>query len=116
MDGGKHEIQMHRILMEGRIHWRVPGISLPLAPPDKAWASIARRSSKPRSGPLDTGFASSRWTPLNRQLDLIELYKGLGYRHIDGAQWTGKVYRGVMLSKSLPEEANQPSFSAGYSR
>ena len=47
---------------------------------------------------------------------LIELYKGLGYRHVDWVQWTGKVYRSVVLSKSLREKASRSSFSASHSR
>jgi GNAT superfamily N-acetyltransferase len=32
---------------------------------------------------------------------LVALYTGLGYRHVDIVQWPGKVYRSVVLSKTL---------------
>ncbi|MCE9620046.1 MAG: GNAT family N-acetyltransferase [Planctomycetes bacterium] len=32
---------------------------------------------------------------------LIELYTRLGYRHVGHVQWSGKVYRSVILSKAL---------------
>ena len=32
---------------------------------------------------------------------LIELYAKLGYRQVGSVQWTGKVYRSVVLSKRL---------------
>ena len=32
---------------------------------------------------------------------LITLYAGLGYKHVEFVQWSGKVYRSVVLSKAL---------------
>ncbi len=36
---------------------------------------------------------------------LIKLYTDLGYKHVGFVQWTGKVYRSVVLSKTLPGDA-----------
>ncbi|KQU67922.1 MULTISPECIES: GNAT family N-acetyltransferase [unclassified Rhizobacter] len=38
---------------------------------------------------------------------LIDLYGRLGYQHVDWVQWTGKVYRSVVLSKRLDTIAAQ---------
>lgn len=34
---------------------------------------------------------------------LVDMYGRLGYRHVGHVQWTGKVYRSVVLSKRLRE-------------
>jgi GNAT superfamily N-acetyltransferase len=39
---------------------------------------------------------------------LVRLYTGLGYEKVGFAQWPGKVYRSVVMSKALITGANQP--------
>lgn len=40
---------------------------------------------------------------------LIGFYSRLGYRHVGWVQWPGKVYRSVVLSKTLAVENNRPT-------
>ncbi len=49
----------------------------------------------------ENGFAELAMDTAEPATHLIELYSRLGYRHVGWVQWTGKVYRSVVLSKQL---------------
>lgn len=61
--------------------------------------------SKAEEWATDQGFRELAMDTAEQATHLIDLYKGLGYRHVDWVQWTGKVYRSVVLSKMLREAA-----------
>lgn len=48
-----------------------------------------------------SGFSELAMDTAEQATHLIELYARLGYHHVGGVQWTGKVYRSVVLSKQL---------------
>lgn len=47
------------------------------------------------------GFAELAMDTAEPAQHLITLYTGLGYQHVGFVQWSGKVYRSVVLSKVL---------------
>jgi GNAT superfamily N-acetyltransferase len=49
------------------------------------------------------GFRELAMDTAEQATHLIKLYSSLGYQLVGGVQWTGKVYRSVMLSKVLSE-------------
>jgi len=50
---------------------------------------------------LEGGFHEIAMDTAEQATHLIELYEGLGYRRVSRVQWSGKVYRSVVLSKRL---------------
>jgi GNAT superfamily N-acetyltransferase len=50
---------------------------------------------------LQRAFRELAMDTAEQATHLIELYGRLGYRHVDWVQWSGKVYRSVVLSKPL---------------
>ena len=50
---------------------------------------------------FEQGFRELAMDTAEQAEHLIKLYSGLGYKHVGFVQWTGKVYRSVVLSKSL---------------
>lgn len=50
---------------------------------------------------LEGGFHEIAMDTAEQATHLIELYEGLGYRRVSWVQWSGKVYRSVVLSKRL---------------
>lgn len=52
-----------------------------------------------------SGFSELAMDTAEPAFHLIELYKRLGYHHVGWVQWTGKVYRSVVLSKQLAAKA-----------
>jgi GNAT superfamily N-acetyltransferase len=54
---------------------------------------------------FEQGFRELAMDTAEPATHLVDFYKGLGYRHVDWVQWSGKVYRSVVLSKSLREGA-----------
>jgi len=49
----------------------------------------------------EAGFAELAMDTAEQATHLVELYTRAGYRHVGWVQWPGKVYRSVVLSKSL---------------
>ena len=47
------------------------------------------------------GFRELAMDTAEQAEHLIKLYAGLGYQHVGFVQWSGKVYRSVVLSKAL---------------
>ena len=52
-----------------------------------------------------SGFNELAIDTAEQATHLVELYSRLGYRHVSWGQWPGKVYRSVVLSKSLPAKS-----------
>jgi GNAT superfamily N-acetyltransferase len=50
---------------------------------------------------LEQGFHELAMDTAEQAEHLIQLYTGLGYKHVAFVQWSGKVYRSVVLSKAL---------------
>jgi len=74
--------------------------------PDRQGLGIGRQLLlKAEEWAMGNGFLELAMDTAEQADHLIELYKGLGYHHVDWVQWTGKVYRSVVLSKSLGEDA-----------
>lgn len=57
--------------------------------------------AKAESWASENGFRELAMDTAEQATHLIELYAKLGYRHVGSVQWTGKVYRSVVLSKRL---------------
>jgi GNAT superfamily N-acetyltransferase len=51
----------------------------------------------------ERGFRELAMDTAEQAIHLIKLYTSLGYLPVGGVQWTGKVYRSVVLSKVLPK-------------
>ena len=49
------------------------------------------------------GFRELAMDTAEQAEHLIKLYAGLGYKHVGFVQWAGKVYRSVVLSKTLSD-------------
>jgi len=61
--------------------------------------------AKAESWALENGFRELAMDTAEQATHLIELYARLGYRHVGWVQWSGKVYRSVVLSKQLQPAA-----------
>ena len=61
--------------------------------------------AKAESWALENGFRELAMDTAEQATHLIELYSRLGYRHVGWVQWSGKVYRSVVLSKQLQSGA-----------
>lgn len=53
----------------------------------------------------EQGFRELAMDTAEQATHLIKLYTSLGYLPVSGVQWTGKVYRSVVLSKVLSEQS-----------
>ena len=53
----------------------------------------------------ESGFQELAMDTAEQATHLIRLYSRLGYQHVSHVQWPGKVYRSVVLSKRLGENA-----------
>jgi len=49
----------------------------------------------------EAGYRELAMDTAEQATHLIALYSKLGYRQVDGVQWPGKVYRSLVLSKTL---------------
>jgi len=49
----------------------------------------------------ERGFRELAMDTAEQAEHLIKLYSGLGYEHVGFAQWSGKVFKSVVLSKAL---------------
>ena len=50
---------------------------------------------------VDRGFNELAMDTAEPATHLVKLYQKLGYQHVGHVQWSGKVYRSVVLSKQL---------------
>lgn len=74
--------------------------------PDQQGSGIGRSLLlKAEEWAMGSGFRELAMDTAEQATHLIDLYKRLGYRHVGWVQWTGKVYRSVVLSKSLEGNA-----------
>ena len=61
----------------------------------------------------EQGFRELAMDTAEQATHLIKLYTSLGYLPVSSVQWTGKVYRSVVLSKVLSEQAAALVLSEG---
>ena len=61
----------------------------------------------------EQGFHELAMDTAEQATHLIKLYTSLGYLPVSSVQWTGKVYRSVVLSKVLSEQAAALVLSEG---
>lgn len=74
--------------------------------PDQQGLGIGRSLlAKAEEWAASSGFRELAMDTAEQATHLIDLYRGLGYRHVGWVQWTGKAYRSVVLSKPLGQNA-----------